>query len=66
MRSLPSEIRGMAKQAIAQGWTLTKRRKHWTLLSPDGRQLIPLPSSTDGRSDKNLKAQMRRYGVRLR
>lgn len=64
----PKEISALIAAAVAQGWTLKQRSKetHGALYSPDGKTIVPFGGSFgDHRAIKNLKAALRRAGVKL-
>ncbi len=62
---VPKDYRPFVKAAVAAGWELKQPKKgHPRLISPNGRTMIVLPStSVSRRSVLNIRADLRRNGV---
>lgn len=62
---VPKDYRPFVKAAVEAGWQLKQPKKgHPRLVSPDGRVMVVLPStSVSRRSVLNIRADLRRNGV---
>ncbi len=54
--------REIRKQAEAQGWVVTKAKRHWCWRSPSGKQVYASVTPGDRRTRQNLLADLRRAG----
>jgi hypothetical protein len=66
-RAIPSDTHHLIEAAIAQGWTLEKRKKArhpHRLVSPDGTRMVPVKASgNQWRGVQNFRRQLRAAGV---
>lgn len=65
---LPKDWKPLLRAATRQGWVIVPTKSnHIKLRSRDGKKQISMPSSPSDnqRGLKNMKAQMRRAGIKL-
>jgi hypothetical protein len=65
---LKKELSMIIRQLEAQGWSVSHTASgHWKAMPPGGKGVIFLSSTpSDPRSLKNMKAQLRRGGAKLK
>lgn len=62
-----SDMRRLVKAARAEGWTVEPTKgSHVRFVSPRGMQVIASGSVSDQRGIKNLRADLRRAGLKLK
>jgi hypothetical protein len=65
MTRVPKALRPLAAAAMAQGWRITPTGSgHLRWEPPTGRPVITASTMRDGRSALNIRADLRRAGLR--
>lgn len=59
-------MRDLMRHAIEQGWTVEKARAgHLKWITPDGQLVVSGSTPSEYRGHRNLRAHLRRAGLRL-
>ncbi len=70
VRAVASHLRELRQEAERQGWRIVARKGHEQWYSPDGVTIATVPFASAGRIKehgryvKNLKAQLKKGGLR--
>ena len=60
------DIGRILDSAEGAGWTVKRKKDGWMLLSPNGRDSVMVhATNSDHRALKNIKAKLRRFGLKL-
>ena len=54
------DVDTLVRELLDEGWTPTKRKRHWQVVSPSGTKLTVPVTPSDGRAFMNFRGDVRR------